>query len=70
MSIADELKKRAAELAAHRVSNFEPFIGGSFQCPQCWIESGRRLRIVAVPDQKSEVLTTYHCFACDLKIAG
>jgi hypothetical protein len=51
MSIAGELKKKASELAAQRVSNFDPYIDGAFQCPRYWIEDGRKLRIVTVPSK-------------------
>jgi hypothetical protein len=44
MSIANELKKKASELAAQRLSTFDPQIDGVFQCPRCWIEAGRRRR--------------------------
>jgi hypothetical protein len=33
MSIASELKKKANELAAQRVSNFDPHIDGAFHAP-------------------------------------
>jgi hypothetical protein len=43
--------KKAGELAAQRVSNFDPHIDGALQCPRCWIEDGRRLRIAIVPSK-------------------
>jgi hypothetical protein len=58
MSIANELKKKASELAAQRVSNFDPQIDGAFQCPRCWIEDGRRLRIVTEPSKTLGELNT------------
>jgi hypothetical protein len=70
MSIADELKKKASELAAQRVSSFDPHIDGAFQCPRCWIEDGRRLRIATVPSKALAGLNTYHCFACNYEITG
>jgi hypothetical protein len=65
MSIAGELKNKAGELAAQRVSNFDPCIDGAFQSPRCWIEDGRKLRIVTVPSKALGELNTYHCFACN-----
>jgi hypothetical protein len=66
MSLIVALTKAASELAAQRVSEFQPEIDGAFQCARYWIESGRRSRIVSVPSSPS----TYHCFACDYKIAS
>jgi hypothetical protein len=70
MSIADELKKTARELAAQRLSNFHPDIDGAFQCPRCWIEDGRRLRIVALPSKALGERNSYHCFACNYEVKG
>jgi hypothetical protein len=70
MSIAGELKKKASELAALRVSNFDPYIDGAFQCPRCWIEDGRKLRIVTVSSKALGKLNTYHCFACNYEVTG
>ena len=55
------LKLSTSELAAQRVSNFDPYISGAFQCPRRWIEDGRRLRIVTVPSKALGELNTYHC---------
>jgi hypothetical protein len=70
MSIASELKKKASELASQRVANFDSCIDGVFQCPRCWVEDGRRLRIVTVPSKALGDLNTYHCFACNFELTG
>ncbi len=31
-----------ARLSEQRLMNFEPQIGGDFQCPRCWIEHEKR----------------------------
>jgi hypothetical protein len=70
MSIANELRKKASELAAQRVLNFDPHIEWLFNAPRCWIENGHRPRIVAVPSKALGELNTYHCFACHYEITG
>ena len=43
-----EDKLHHANLAHDRLANFQPEIGGKFQCPHCWITVGKRAHLVTI----------------------
>lgn len=45
-----------------RALNFEPTLGRDFQCPKCWVESGRHSAIHPVPSLTRDDI--FHCDTC------
>ena len=67
-----EAQKRLADLAAKlelaktavdRRDDFQPLIGGHYQCPYCWINDGTRASLTPIPDDM------FRCEECDRKIS-
>ena len=101
MSIADELKQVAAEIARSlgarkaglqtelaeleareseieallkaetvspvRLSNFEPQVGGDFQCPRCWIEHEKR-SVLATEFRETRHEDLFRCQTCGYEL--
>ena len=59
----------AAQLAYQRLAQFEPVIGGTLQCPGCWIGYGSHAPLVAVPGVSPGAPDVFRCSGCgfDLK---
>ena len=63
----EELKRKIdekldmAKLAKNRLAGFKLEIAGQLQCPECWIESGRRSRVIPVGGEAG----TADLFRCD-----
>jgi len=64
-------KKAAMNLARNslkRLPNFQVEFGGNYQCPYCWIESGRQssLRAIGGGTKKENF---FRCTSCDTLIS-
>jgi hypothetical protein len=57
----------AAILAAQRLATFQPEIGGTLQCPECWIQYGSMAPLVAVPGVAPGA-PAFRCEGCDFKL--
>ena len=55
----------AASLAAQRLARFEPQIGGTLQCPTCWIQYGSQAPLVAIPGINPAISPEFRCEGCD-----
>jgi hypothetical protein len=58
-------KLEQARLARQRSINFSPFLGGEFQCPECWVR--REMKSVMKPFDSQKDM--FHCKHCGLEIA-
>jgi hypothetical protein len=75
--IANEAKQRAetkaqldaADLAYERLSRFEPEIGGTLQCPSCWIHYGSQAPLVAIPAINPATTPGFRCEGCDFSLS-
>jgi hypothetical protein len=73
--IAEGIKRQAevngniegASLAYERLARFEPEIGGTLQCPTCWIQYGAQAPLVAIP-AISPAPTRFKCDRCDFHL--
>jgi hypothetical protein len=69
----EELKRKLEEkldmarLARNRLASFRLEIAGEFQCPECWIESGRKSRVISDRDDMFRCDTDEHDFAATLQ---
>jgi hypothetical protein len=61
--------KEAADLAYERLSRFEPEIGGTLQCPSCWIHYGSRAPLVAIPAINPATTPGFGCQGCDFNLS-
>jgi hypothetical protein len=61
--------KEAADLAYERLVRFEPEIGGTLQCPSCWIHYGSQAPLVAVPAINPATTPGFRCEGCDFGLS-
>jgi hypothetical protein len=66
---ATQAQLDAAQLAYQRLAQFEPAIGGTLQCPGCWIEYCSHAPLVAVTGISPGAPDAFRCNGCgfDLK---
>ena len=57
-----EAQKRLDGLAT-KLNDFQPLIGGHYQCPYCWINDGTRASLTLIPDDM------FRCEECDRTIS-
>ena len=71
---AEQLKKTAqseldmAKAAASQADTFEPEVGGTYQCPYCWVRRDTRSALKPIPSSESNV-DRFRCVTCDTEIA-
>jgi hypothetical protein len=66
--LAAELAFKNASLAHQRALDFQPSIGGDFQCPTCWVERGERRTLRNIKSD-SDAYDIWRCTVCaDRKI--
>jgi hypothetical protein len=58
-----ETQLRAVSLGPERVFNFQPQIGGKFQCPRCWVERGLKSPVNPIPS-KNPREDLFRCHTC------
>ncbi len=56
-------KLSVAKSAVGRRNDFQPLIGGHYQCPYCWINDGTRASLTLIPDDM------FRCEECDRTIS-
>ena len=61
--------KEAADLAYERLARFEPEIGGTLQCPGCWIHYGSQAPLVAIPAINPATTPGFGCEGCDFSLS-
>jgi hypothetical protein len=75
VAFAEKLNQRAntkeqqdeASLAGQRLASFQPVIGGTLQCPECWVQYGSLAPLVAVP-AAAPGAPPFRCEGCDFKL--
>jgi hypothetical protein len=67
---------RRAEIEAHlysttmlqeRLGRFQPEIGGSLQCPRCWVDRETRSSLTEAPSMKKE--DSFRCNKCGFDLS-
>jgi len=58
----------AASLAYQRLASFQPEIGGTLQCPGCWIHWGSQAPLVAIPAINPAATPGFGCEGCDFSL--
>ena len=73
---AEQLKKTAqaeldmAKAAASQADTFEPEVGGTYQCPYCWVRRDTRSALKPIPSGSGERnVDRFRCVTCDVEIA-
>ncbi len=61
--------KEAADLAYERLARFEPEIGGTLQCPGCWIHYGSQAPLVDIPAINPAMTPGFRCEGCDFSLS-
>jgi hypothetical protein len=75
--IAKEIERRAeaagqsdaASLAYQRLASFQPVIGGTLQCPNCWMHYGSQAPLVAIPAINPATTPGFGCEGCDFTVS-
>jgi hypothetical protein len=57
-----------ASSAYERLAWFEPEIGGTLQCPTCWIQYGSQAPLVAIPVVPPAATVRFECERCDFNL--
>jgi hypothetical protein len=73
---AERIKRQAeadgnvegASVAYERLARFEPEIGGTLQCPTCWIQYGSQASLVAIPAVAPTPTVRFSCEGCDFRL--
>jgi hypothetical protein len=62
-----EAEIHAVNLARERLARFQPEIGGSLQCPRCWIENEIRSPLTRI--RGTDRYELFGCPRCELELA-
>jgi hypothetical protein len=71
-----DIMARKAEIEAHlhsttvlqgRLGRFEPEIGGSLQCPRCWVDRETRSSLSGAPSTEKE--DSFRCHKCGFDLS-
>jgi transposase-like protein len=71
-----DIKARKAEIEAHlhstalrqkRLARFQPEIGGSLQCPRCWVDRETRSSLTEAPGTEKE--NSFRCHRCGFDLS-
>jgi hypothetical protein len=57
-----------ASVAYERLAQFEPEIGGTLQCPTCWIRYGSQAPLIAIPAVSPAPTVRLKCERCDFHL--
>ncbi len=63
-----EADLKAARLSPERVFNFQPQIGGDFQCPRCWIQNETKA-VLAPIGGGTKTEDFFRCRTCGFEIS-
>jgi hypothetical protein len=62
-----EAEIRAVNLAQERLARFQPEIGGSLQCPRCWLQDELQSPLTKI--RSTDRYEVVGCPRCDLELA-
>jgi hypothetical protein len=62
-------QRDAASVAYQRLATFQPEIGGTLQCPSCWIHYGSQAPLVAIPAINPAATPGFSCGGCDFSVS-
>ena len=62
-----ETKLNASNLSQQRLANFQPEIGGQFQCPVCWVQDETRSALRPVSGTDTEDI--FECRKCHFELS-